>query len=54
MTNYVIVSIKLHVDAGNDEYNILGNFGVFITSDLEVLEGKVPKLSLSSWKQKSW
>ena len=46
------MSIKLHLDAGNDEYNILGNFGVRIKSGFEVLEGEVPKLSLSSWKQK--
>lgn len=48
----MIVSIKLHLDAGNDEYNILGNFGVRITSGFEVLEGDVSKLSLSSWKRK--
>ena len=33
-------------------YNILGNFGVRITSGFEVLEGEVSKLSLSSWKRK--
>lgn len=38
-SNYVIVSIKIRLDLGNDGYIILYNFGDRIMSGLKVIEG---------------
>ena len=38
-SNYVIVSIKIRLDLGNDGYIILYNFGDRIMSGFEVKEG---------------
>ena len=38
-SNYVIVSIKIRLDLGNDGYIILYNFGDRIMSGCKVIEG---------------
>ena len=38
-SNYVIVSIKIRLDLGNDGYIILYNFGDRIMSGFKVIEG---------------
>ena len=38
-SNYVIVVIKLCLDAGNDDYIILWSFGGYVTSGFKVIEG---------------
>ena len=39
VSNYVIVTIKLYLDAGNGEYIIVWNFGRRIVSGFEVRSG---------------
>ena len=41
-SNYVIVSIKIRLDLGNDGYIILYNFGDRIMSGFKVIEGGPP------------
>ena len=39
VSNYVIMTIKLYLDAGNGEYIIVWNFGRRIVSGFEVRSG---------------
>ena len=46
MSDRIILSTKLYLDAGNNEYVILRNFGGRIISGFKVIEGGAPEVSL--------
>ena len=43
---FIILSTKLCLDAGNNEYVILCNFGGRIVSSFKVIEGEAPEVPL--------
>ena len=51
-SDYVIVSIKLSPEVGNDEFIIVCNFGGRGMSDLKVMEGRGLRALPSHRKQK--
>ena len=52
-SNYVIVSIKLRLDAGNDKYIILCNFSGCFVRDLEVIDKGLRGLARSQEEKKA-